>query len=289
MKKITNFPQKRFFAATIIAFLLPAFVLYGQDNKQTGPITYNYPANKPISYSSTTKVAQTMDIQGQTMQTNVNSYVGVTLKSTGLSGVNSTIEVKLDSIYQTVDSPAGNTGGNVEEVKGKTFNITVAPDGKITDSHEAEAVKYEAGNGTQSDAVQIIDNFFPVLPSIALTTGYTWTTNDSINSKTPGVTTTGTVTAESTFAGYETYKGMNCAKITTLLSGTRIMKTQQNGMDIKVSGPYTGTMTVYFAPAEGIFVKQEMATKMEGTIDITTPDQMTFPIVMEITLLKETR
>jgi hypothetical protein len=97
----------------------------------------------------------------------------------------------------------------------------------------------------------------------------------------------GTVQSENTFVGYELINGVNCAKITSALSGTRIMKTQTQGMDIKISGPYTGSITSYFAPSTGYFLKQEISTKMNGTIDITAPDAMSFPIVMETTTVKE--
>jgi hypothetical protein len=46
-------------------------------------------------------------------------------------------------------------------------------------------------------------------------------------------------------------------------------------------------MTVFFAPSMGYFLKQYVNTKLTGTIDITAPDAMSFPLVMDITLTKE--
>jgi hypothetical protein len=289
MKNITSFISRQLLSIAIIGLLLPSFALYSQDKKQTpaaNTLVYNYPVNKPLSYVQTTKVVQSMDINGQSMQTNVNSVFGATITGLGSSDPDAKIEVRIDSMSQSIDSPAGVTGGSVDAIKGKTFNIKVSVTGKITDSNEAANVKFDV-NGTQADALSAIDNFFPVLPAGQLTPGYKWTSSDSINQKTPAVTTLGIVTTEGTFEGFETYRGFNCAKLTSVLSGTRVMKTQSQGMDIKISGPYTGTITVYFAPAEGYFIKQEVTSKMNGTIDITTPDAMSFPIVMETTMTKE--
>jgi hypothetical protein len=129
--------------------------------------------------------------------------------------------------------------------------------------------------------------FFPVLPAGALNPGYTWTIEDSINSKSSSMTTLGAVKSENTFDDFELYNGVNCAKIISVPSGTRIMKTQNQGVDIKISGQCAGSSVVFFAPSTGYFIKQNVSLKLTGTMDMNTPDAMSFPLVMEITTAKE--
>jgi len=280
----------RSFLSLIAVFTLFSVTAFSQNNtsgNQPGNLVYNYPVNVPVRYKSETKVVQDMDINGQTMETNVISYIGLTLKSLGAAGSNFKIAVTVDTMAQTVDSPAGFSGGAIPEMAGKTFNIVISPDGKITDNSEARNVTYAVVSGGTGDAEQITDNFFPVLPAGTIKPGYTWTSEDSINSRTSAMVTLGTVKSENTFVGFELYNGVNCAKITSALSGTRIMTTQAQGMDIKVSGPYTGSITEYFAPSTGYFIKQIVDTKLTGTIDITAPDAMSFPLIMVITSTKE--
>jgi hypothetical protein len=288
--KTRNHLFVRSLLSLIVVFTLISVTAFSQNNpsaSKPGKLVYNYPLNTPVRYKSTTKVVQDMDINGQSMQTNVISYIGLTLKSAGPSGSNFKITVTVDTMAQTVDSPAGFTGGAIPEIAGKSYNVVISPDGKVVDNSEAKNVTYAIVSGGTGDAMQITDNFFPVLPADNLTPGYTWTAEDSINSKTSTMVTLGTVKSENTFEGFELYNGVNCAKITTVLSGTRIMRTQSQGMDIKVTGPYTGSMTVFFAPSMGYFLKQYVNTKLTGTIDITAPDAMSFPLVMDITLTKE--
>ena len=288
--KTRNHLFVRSLLSLIAVFILISVTAFSQNTpaaNQPGNLVYNYPVNKPVRYKSTTKVVQDMDINGQSMQTNVVSYIGVTLKSMGSSGSNFKIAVTIDTMAQTVDSPAGFTGGAVPEIAGKIYNIIMSPAGKVIDNSEAKNVTYTIVSGGTGDAIQITDNFFPVLPDGNIKPGYTWTSEDSINSLTSSMTTLGNVKSVNTFEGYELYNGVNCAKITAVLSGTRLMKTQSQGMDIKVTGPYTGAMTVYFAPSTGYFLKQFVNTKLTGTIDITGPQEMSFPLVMDITLTKE--
>jgi hypothetical protein len=254
---------------------------------QPDTLVYNYPLNRPVSYRETTKVIQTMDINGQSMGTNVSSYAGLTLKSLGASDSNTKIEVKVDTMASTVDSPAGVSGGPIPAIAGKTYNILISQDGKVVDNSEAKNITYATGEGATGDAAQLTEGFFPVLPSGSIKPGTTWTTSDSINSQSSSMTTTGTVKADNTFDGYEIYNGVNCAKISSVLSGIRIMTLQTQGMDIKMSGPYTGSITFYFAPSAGIFIKRELSMKITGTMDITTPDVMSFPLVMEINVTTE--
>jgi hypothetical protein len=283
-------PLERSVLSLIAVFTLISVTAFSQNNpsaSQPGKLVYNYPVNTPVKYKSTTKVVQDMDINGQSMQTNVVSYLGVTMKSVGTSGSNFKIAVTVDTMAQTVDSPAGFTGGAIPDIAGKSYNVVISPDGKVVDNSEAKNVTYALVSGGTGDALQVTDNFFPVLPADKIKPGYTWTSEDSINSSTSSVVTLGTVKSVNTFEGFELYNGVNCAKIATVLSGTRIMKTQSQGMDIKVTGPYTGSMTVYFAPSTGYFLKQYVNTRLKGTIDITTPDVMSFPLVMETILTKE--
>jgi hypothetical protein len=60
------------------------------------------------------------------------------------------------------------------------------------------------------------------------------------------------------------------------------LTTQSQGMEIRTSGPFTGTQTLFFDVNEGYFIKQTVVSKTTGNIEI--PDQnMSFPVVMTIT------
>jgi hypothetical protein len=48
-----------------------------------------------------------------------------------------------------------------------------------------------------------------------------------------------------------------------------------------MSGPFTGTVELYFAIKEGYYIKQVAKSKMNGTLELR--DQgMSFPVVMNV-------
>jgi hypothetical protein len=97
------------------------------------------------------------------------------------------------------------------------------------------------------------------------------------------------VKADNIFEGYEQLNGINCAKITSILTGTMLLKTQNQGMDIKMSGPFTGTGELYFAPDKGYFLKHTVKSRMTGQIEITSPDVMSFPVTMDQNTITEVK
>jgi hypothetical protein len=261
---------------------------YSQKKPETTPgkggtkIVYNYPEGKAFKYVSDSKIVQDMDVNGQSMLVNVAMYLGCEVKAAGKIGDNLKLEIKIDSMKQDVESPQGAAGGPINEVKGKVFNMVISPSGKTVDLTEAAKVVYTMEGSGESNLTQAFLNYFPALPEKEVKPGDTWISNDTINSKSPTNSIYMPVESNFKFEGIENIDGVDCAKITATLSGTRKMSTQSQGMDIQTAGPYTGTQVVYIALKEGYLMKETVTTKMTGTIEI--PDQnMSFPVVMSIT------
>jgi hypothetical protein len=223
-----------------------------------------------------------MDVNGQSMLVNVAMYLGCEVKAAGKIGDSLKLEIMIDSMKQDVESPQGAAGGPINEVKGKVFNMVISPSGKTVDLTEAAKVIYTMEGSGESNLTQAFLNYFPALPEKEVKPGDTWVSNDTINSKSPTNSIYMPVESNFKFEGVENIDGVDCAKITATLSGTRKMSTQSQGMDIQTSGPYTGTQVLYIALKEGYLMKETVTTKMTGTIEI--PDQnMSFPVVMSIT------
>jgi hypothetical protein len=245
-------------------------------------LEYNYPAAKSVKYLSDTKVVQDMDVNGQSMLVNISMTLGCQVKSIGKQGENLNLEISIDTMAQNVESPQGSAGGPISDVKGKIFNMVISPSGKIVDLSGASKIVYTIEGSGESTINQLFMNFFPVLPKNAVKEGDTWTSNDTLDSKAPANTIWMPVEANYKFEGIEKIDGIDCAKISAILSGTRKMTTQSQGMEIHTSGPFTGNQTLFFAVNEGYFIKQTVVSKMTGNIEI--PDQnMSFPVVMTMT------
>lgn len=258
------------------------------ENKQEGiKLLYNYPSGVPVKYQTNSKVLQKMDINGQIMETNVISILGCTVNSKGFKDNNLLLEVTIDTVGQMVDSPMGPQGGAFPDAKGKSFNMTLSQIGKEIDLTEAQSVVFTVEGGSSSTAMQSFSDFFPDLPEESLIQGYTWTSNDTVTSKAGGADVMMTIKSESIFDGFEIVENNSYAKISGVISGIREIKTQTQGMDVKVSGPYTGTVVLLFSQEKGYFIKQVVETKMSGMVEITSPESMSFPVEMIMSSVSE--
>jgi hypothetical protein len=244
-------------------------------------LEYNYPAAKTVKYISDTKVIQDMDVNGQSMLVNISMTLGCQVKSAGKQGENLNLEISIDTMGQNVESPQGSAGGPISDVKGKVFTMVISPSGKVVDLSGASKIVYTVEGSGESTMNQSFMSYFPVLPKNAVKEGDTWISNDTLDSKAQTNTVWMPVEANYKFEGIEKIDGIDCAKISSTLSGTRKMTTKSQGMEIHTSGPFTGTQTLFFAVNEGYFIKQTVVSKMTGNIEI--PDQnMSFPVVMTI-------
>ena len=245
-------------------------------------LEYKYPAGKTIKYAADTKIIQDMDVNGQSMLVNIERAMGCEVKAAGNVAENVKLEITVDSLFQNIESPQGSAGGAINDVKGKVFNVVISPSGKIIDLSEASKIVFTVEGSGEANLAQEFTSYFPILPTNAVKPGDTWVTSDSVNTKTETNEIWMPVESSYKFEGIENIDGIDCAKISATLSGTRKQTTKSQGMDIHISGPFTGTLTLLFAVKDGYFIKESVTTKMTGTIEI--PDQnMSFPVVMTVT------
>lgn len=290
MKK--SFVSKILISSVVIFAFLSGSTIYSQKKsvknlpKGSVKLEYNYPADKSFKYHADSKIIQDMDVNGQSMLVNVSSYMGCEVKSAGRLADKLKLNIKIDSLAQFIDSPQGSAGGPVNELKGKTFNIVISPAGKTEDLSEAAAIVYNVEGSGENTLAQEFLNYFPALPKGPVKTGDMWVTNDTIQSKSQSMSMWMPIKSENKYEGIEKIDGIDCARITATLSGSRKMTAQSQGMNINTTGTYTGTQLLLFAVKEGYFVKETVTTRMNGTIEIA--DQgMSFPVVMDVTSTNE--
>lgn len=274
-------------ALTINAYSQKSTV--GNQNNGAVTLEYKFLIQVPLKYFTTSKITQIMDFQGQSMQNNINSVFGCSVKAVGKKDRDLVIEIKADTLGQSVESPMGTSGGSISAVKDKVFNVTISPDGRETDVSEASKVVYFVEGSGESDLSQTFLEFFPILPLKPVKPGDTWNTVDTIAGKSASMSTTNIMNSNDKLEALEVVDGVECARISSVLSGTMTINTQNQGMDIRMHGTYTGTGTLLFAIKEGYFVKQTSTTKVTGNIEISGAENMTFPLVMDVTSVNEVK
>lgn len=266
--------KQNLFLPVSLAIIMTTTAAFSQ-NKQAS-YSYKYSA-KSVSYATKSSIHEILDVQGQSMDVYVTSAFGCKIKSAG----NQLLNVTMDSLYQVVDSPQGAMGGPVTDIKDKSFNLGITPTGKVTDLSGAKAITYTIPGSEPGNVSTSFADFFPVLPDVAVTPGYTWTTVDTIKTEGSGTTQVNILSANYKFDGFEDMNGMRCAKFTGETQGTSSMRNQMQGMDMKTSGSFTGSTVTWFAVSEGYFVKFTENTKMKGNMEMPN-EGYSFPITMDI-------
>jgi hypothetical protein len=273
----------------ITVFLTVMTYTCHSQNKQADKVKmeYNYPADKPVKYLNTSKIVQNMDINGMAMQVNVSQILGCSVKSSGKQESNLKLQIVIDTLAQEIESPNGFSGGTLTEATGKAFTIIISPAGREIDLSEADKVIFNIPGSGETNATQFVTDYFPDVPTGKVKPGDTWTSSDSVNAVSKITTIKSLINSKNKFEGIENIDGIECAKISSTLSGTQIMFTQSQGMDIKTSGSFTGTSVMFFAIKEGYFIKQTVISKLNGNIEMSYPESMTIPVVMDITSVNE--
>lgn len=194
--------SKGFSTIAGLLFLFSGFfltnTLSAQDNAGKVMLSYNYP-DTPVKYKSSNKILQIIDVNGDLMEVNVVQTLGCTIRSKGKDGNDIVLDVTIDTLGRTIDSPAGHQGGTMKEGMGKYFPVKISISGEETDLSGAEQINYNDGSGSRSNAAELFSGFFPYISNTEMTPGYTWTSVDTLTTRSSSTTTVMMVKSENTF------------------------------------------------------------------------------------------
>ncbi|MEN6561128.1 MAG: hypothetical protein ABFD52_10175 [Acidobacteriota bacterium] len=240
-------------------------------------LEYKMPAGRSLTYKLQSAQTQVMEVQGQAMDTKIASTNTVTFKSKGMKDKNLLLGVTIDEMASTVtNSMQGDMSPDFSQVKGKSFDMVLSPLGSEVDVSGAEAITFSTAAETRDVSAQF-KAFFPDLPGKPVKVGDTWPSSASLEQKSAAMSVRADSQYVNTFEGLETVDGMECARISSQVTGTVTGTGNQMGMDLTMSGTSKGKTVWYFAVKEGIFVKSADETTSEISIDVSGAG-MTIPM-----------
>jgi hypothetical protein len=240
-------------------------------------LEYKMPAGRTMTYQSKSEEAQVMEVQGQSMDTQTTNTSTFTFKAKGLKDKNFLLGVTIDDIAATVASSAqGDMSPNMGAVKGKSFDMVLSPLGSEVDVSGAEAITYDIATETRNLSSGF-KMFFPDMPGKPVKVGDTWPSSAGVDEKTSSMNIRIDFQNVNTLEGFETVEGMECARISSQVSGTITGTGNQMGADLTFSGTSKGKDVWYFAVKEGIYVKASSESTTQMSIDVAAAG-MTIPM-----------
>jgi len=247
-------------------------------------LQYRMDDGQTVKYSFSEKAIQSMDMMGQTIEVESEKGVLFSMQAEGFKENQNQLNVTVDSMSVNSVSMQGDISGDMSNVIGKSFSMSLSSLGKEADFSGIEAIKYTLGPQGERGISADFETFFPNLAGIPLKTGETWTSKDTMHINEGGMELILFFDYENTLAGFETLQGFECAKITSKYTGTLTGEGSQMGADLTFEGDMEGTDTWYFAYKKGILIQTDVQGFTESTIAVTGPQNMTIPMTMDITV-----
>ncbi len=273
--------MKKIYNLTLFSLILTGAVLITSCGKKltssasgAGNLEYVFTGNKAYSYAQKSAVTQSMVFGGQEINTTVNTELGFTTVGKGISGGSLILETTVDTFGVSFSSMGTSMEEDMEDLKGKSFMMTMDPKGENKDLDEAASMKYTVGGVQTSDLKESFLMIFPRLPKENIQIGYTWQDTDTISINTDTETAEMILISNNTVESREEIAGYDCYKIAYSVSGTRDGSSQTAQGLIIMNLDLTGTGYFYFAINEGVIVSDNSDLKMDGDLIIPTGDSV---------------
>ena len=248
---------------------------------------YQLHPEKTLKYKISNDFEQIMEVMGQ--EFTITAEGEQVLEMMPLVGKSYDLEyvVTIEKMVSIMNTPRGELAAKLDDVIGKSFNLTISPLGKEIEFSGAEDIIYDYGSGDTKSLSSDVQAFFPDLPDHPIMQGDSWETTDKIIENTSAGVLIMEFTNINTFEKLETFNGYECMVVNVVFSGTMEGKGEQDGMELITTGDIEGTTTWYFAYKEGIFISQLTEGTGKSNTEIKGPQEMTLPATRIYTMKSE--
>jgi hypothetical protein len=255
---------------------------------ETGMIMkYQASPEKELMYTGSFEFEQNMTVREQEYSVQAMAKQDFKMRPLVHKGDDLMYEVTIEDMSSSITAPQGEHSGDMKNVIGKSFSLTLSPQGKELDFSGAENITYNYGMGESKSLASDIQAFFPDLPDHPVKPGDSWESVDDIVEKGGSGQINLVFNHTHTFEKLETFNGYECMKINDVFTGTLDGKGAEQGMELVTKGELSGSGTWYYAYKEGILVSQ--AIEGQGTTntevvgqDMNIPARRTYHMKTEL-------
>jgi hypothetical protein len=285
MSNKNTFEAQPLIAMVILAIILIAGCAARKEipgmTKQGLMLQYLMPENQVLKYQTINGFTQHLNIRGQSMKVESRETTEFTIKSKGQKEDNHQLEVIIDSMNISINTPRGEISPDMSPVWDKNFDMILSPLGRELDLSGADSIQYELRSGQKRGIGSGFQTIFPNLPGRFIKIGDTWTTKDTITEESGEGELRISLESVNKLEGLETINGLECAKITAVFTGTLDGKGEEQGAELITKADVEGTETWYFAYKKGVFVKAINNGTAKGTVTGSGPQQISIPLTRE--------
>jgi hypothetical protein len=190
------------------------------------------------------------------------------------------LNVAVDQADMEITTPDRNIRPDMGGITGRSFEMTVSPQGEEIDTSDAEALTFTLRemSGKRINIAADFQTLFPDLPAHPVVPGDAWTSEDTLTIDAGDATVVAQLATQNTLLGYETVDGMRCARVRTSTHGRLEGTGEDEGKPVTIEGTVDGTGLWHFAPDPGVFVRMESQTRADGTVTVQGPATTIVPL-----------
>ena len=253
-------------------------------------LEYRMKQGDVLKYEMVHEGSEKVEVMGQVNESATTKTYTFTVKSKGMQAKNLLLGITIDSMEAGMKSPQGEFTADTEDVVGKSFDMVLTPLGEEVDLSAADEIKYSGGPMGDRSIKSDFEGVFSNLAGRPVKIGDSWESSDSLFVDQGNSQLTIKTESVHTLDGYETMKGLDCARIVTEFEGTITGTGEQMGAPLVFSGTTSGTETWYFAYKKGCLVDASAEVASDLSVTVQMGQEMKIPVTssghMETTLIE---
>jgi len=269
-----------------LLFLFAAAALAGCGGKagvggpgKANDFKYDMSDDGLLTYRSTTEAVQKMKIQAMEMEVTNDKRLVFSIRELESDDGNCRLAVSVDSLEINVNSAQGSVSADASDVIGKSFDMVISRTGRGIDLSGAEALEYDMGMAGRKNLAAEFTSLFPEFAGRPVGIGETWTSTDTISVKEGGGEMRVITEAVSTLEGFEEVNGVECARISSVITGTLSGEGEQGGAKLAFDGTISGNEVWHFDYKNGLLVDTVSESTVHNTIQMSGPQEMEIPVI----------
>jgi hypothetical protein len=242
----------------------------------------------PVSYTFTNESVQTIELGDQSIPIESTEVLSFTVTPAGMKDGDNALSITVDGLAIEASTIDGAIEADTGHLAGKTFDMTLSKIGVEGGLPETDELTYSVGPEGPKNLLTSFGVMFADLPDGPVEIGGTWPAVIEMSETTDSSDVTITINAVNTLEGFETFRGMKCARIASVLTGTVEGSGTEQGAAWTMTSDFGGTGTWYFAHEKGILVSDVTEGDATGAIVVDAPNgQMTMPITRDYYMATE--
>lgn len=247
-------------------------------------LRYKAPKGQTFTYEKSEVSTQSMKVMGQAVETKTDKTMTFKVQSLGLVEGGYNLNITIDSLAASLQTPQGQFAADTEPVVGKSFDMILSVRGGASGLEDAEGIEFSMGLAGTRSIEPDFQAFFPDLPEQRVKVWDSWPSADTLTMSDSGMDVTIVTENLNVLEGFETIDGRECAKVTADVVGTLTGQGMQGGANLDFEGDMTGKETWYFDYADGVLVRSSSDLSVTASVNVTGPQEMTIPVTQTMTL-----